>query len=170
MTSKKDLENSSIEIDETLPDVVKGFLRRGYQLEDIFLDARGRWHHQGEAFENEKIIALFSRSVGRTDGGTWVLEVPPYTYPIRVEDTGFFVEHIDLTATPPKLHLSDETHEALDLSTLSYAPEGRLYCSVKGGRFRARFKKPAYYAIAEHFVERGEEIWAQVGGEAVRLL
>lgn len=170
MTSKKDVEKPNVEIDETLPEVVKGFLRRGYQLEDIFLDARGRWHHQGEAFENEKIIALFSRSVGRTDGGTWVLEVPPYTYPIRVEDTGFFVEQIDLSASPARVYLSDETREDFDLSTLTYEPEGRLYCTVKGGRFRARFKKPAYYAIADCFVEREDEIWAEVGGDAVQLL
>jgi len=170
MTAKKNPDTPHMEIDETLPEVVKGFLKRGYQLEDIFLDARGRWHHQGDAFENEKIIALFSRSVGRTEGGTWVLEIAPYTYPIRVEDTGFFVEHIDLDTTPAQIHLSDETREALDLSTLTYAPEGRLYCMVKNGRFRARFKKSAYYAVADYFVERGDAIWAEVGGVAVRLL
>ena len=170
MTAKETPENSPIEIDETLPEVVKGFLRKGYQLEDIFLDARGRWFHQGDPFENQKIIALFSRSVARTAGGTWVLEVAPYTYPIRVEDTGFFVEQIDLSASPAQVYLSDETREDFDLSTLRYEPEGRLYCTVKGGEFRARFKKPAYYAISECFVERGDAIWAKVGGQETRLL
>lgn len=170
MTSKDDTDSAPPEIDETLPEVVKGFLRRGYQLEDIHLDRRGRWTHQGEPFENQKIIALFSRSVGRTDGGTWVLEVPPYTYPIRVEDTGFFVEQIDCNASPARVYLSDESSEDFDLSTLSYEPEGRLYCTIKDGQFRARFKKPAYYALAEYFVEEDDGIWAELGGVRVHLL
>jgi hypothetical protein len=157
------------DIDETLPEVVKGFLRRGYQLEDIHLDARGKWTHEGGDFENPKIIALFSRSVGRTDGGTWVLEVGPFTYPIRVDDTGFFVERVDLDAEPPLLHLSDESTEELDVATLTYQPHGRLYCAVKGGKFRARFKKPAYYALAEHFTERDGGIWVDLAGASRRL-
>ena len=161
--------DENIEIDETLPETVKKFLRKGYQLEEIRLDATGKWTHEGLDFENPKITDLFSRSVGRTEGGTWVLEVGRFTYPITVDDTGFFVERIDLGQAPPQLHLSDETAEALDPRSLEYKPEGRLYCTVKGGEFRARFKKPAYYALTDNFVEDDGTIYVELGDERCRL-
>ncbi len=169
MTDETADEPSDIDIDETLPEVVKDYLRQGYELEEIRLDATGKWTHEGLDFENPNLIDLFSRSVDRTEGGTWVLEVGPFTYPITVEDTGFFVERIDLDKSPPRLHLSDETTEELDPTTLEYKPEGRLYCEVKGGDFRARFKKPAYYALADHFVEEDGIVYAQFGADRYEL-
>jgi hypothetical protein len=164
-----DQSNSDIEIDETLPETVKKFLRKGYSLEEIRLDATGKWTHEGLDFENPRIIKLFSRNVGRTEGGTWILEIGRFTYPITVEDTGFFVERIELAKSPPRLHLSDETTEELDPSTLEYKPEGRLYCTVKAGDFRARFKKPAYYALAENFVEDEGTVYVEFGDERYEL-
>ena len=141
------------EIDETLPFVVQEFLRKGARLESIRLHANGRWSHEGLDFENPKIIDLFSRSVGRTDGGTWVLKIGQFTYPIEVEDTGYFVERTQVGGDRVSLRLSDGTAELLDPSTLSYVPEGRLYCRVKGDGFRARFLRAAYYDLAEHIEE-----------------
>ncbi|MFW5968001.1 MAG: hypothetical protein ACOCV2_10810 [Persicimonas sp.] len=158
-------DSQTDEIDETLPEVVKNYLRQGYELEEIRLDATGKWTHEGLDFENPKIIDLFSRSVDRTPGGTWVLEIGRFTYPITVEDAGFFVERIDLSQSPPLLSLSDDTTEELDPNTLAYEPEGRLYCTVKDGEFRARFKRPAYYALAERFVEEDGEVAVELGGE-----
>lgn len=163
------MTDDSQEIDETLPEVVKDYLRKGFELEEIRLDATGKWTHEGLDFENTKLIALFSRSVGRTDGGTWVLEVGPFTYPITVEDTGFFVERVDLTSSPALLHLSDETTEELAPCTVTYEPEGRLYCAVKGGEFRARFKRPAYYALAERFVDVDGAVFVELGGERYQI-
>ena len=146
-------------LDETLPEVVKNFLRSGADLEEIRLDARGKWTHEGLDFENPRIIDLFSRSVDRTEGGTWVLEVGRFTYPITVEDCGFFVERINFDHDPPLLRLSDQTTEELDPETLEYAGDGRLYCTVKDGAFRARFKWDAYHALGERFVEEDGEIF-----------
>jgi hypothetical protein len=137
------------EIDETLPEVVRNFLESGADLEEVRLDERGKWTHEGLDFENQRIIDLFSRSVDRTAGGTWVLEVGRFTYPITVEDVGFFVERVDHSTSPPTLKLSDKTQERLDPSTLKYEPGGRLYCTVKDGEFRARFKRTAYFQMAE---------------------
>ena len=166
MSDESPKGRSEREIDETLPEVVKDFLRSGAELEEIRLDERGRWTHEGLDFENPRIIALFSRSVGRTEGGTWVLEVGRFTYPITVEDTGFFVERIDLSQDPPQLKLSDKTTETLDAETLDYRGDGKLYCTVKDGEFRARFKWDAYNAVGEHLEERDGEIYLTwEGGE-----
>ncbi|MFB6350412.1 MAG: hypothetical protein ABEN55_09780 [Bradymonadaceae bacterium] len=156
-------------IDETLPDVVKKFLQSGADLEEIRLDSRGKWTHEGLDFENPRIIDLFSRSVDRTEGGTWILEVGRFTYPITVEDCGFFVERVDFDRDPPMLKLSDETTEPLDPETLEYGGKGRLYCRVKDGAFRARFKWDAYHALGERFVEEDGEIYLEWDGERVSL-
>jgi uncharacterized protein len=169
MTTECTMSDDSPEIDETLPEVVKSYLRKGFELEEIRLDAAGKWTHEGLDFENPKIVGLFSRSVGRTEGGTWVLEVGHFTYPITVEDTGFFVERVDLRSSPALLRLSDETREELDPTTVTYEPQGRLYCEVKGGEFRARFKRPAYYALAEHFIDVNGAVFLELGGERYQI-
>jgi len=152
-------------IDETLPEVVKNFLRSGARLQTIRLDDRGNWTHEGLDFENPRIIDLFSRSVNRTPGGTWVLEVGRFTYPIQVDDTGFFVERLEWTDDLPTLVLSDHGREPLDPTTLQYAPQGRLYCRIRGGEFRARFKKAAYYDLAERIEEAPHGWYVTLGGE-----
>lgn len=158
------------EIDETLPDVVKDFLRSEAELEEIKLDERGKWTHEGLDFENPKIIRLFNRSVGRTEGGTWVLEVGRFTYPITVEDTGFFVERLDLGHSPPMMKLSDETVEQLEPETLEYREHGKLYCRVKDGAFRARFKKPAYYELIDYLEETEGNIVVNINGKQIVLV
>ncbi|TXD37635.1 DUF1285 domain-containing protein [Lujinxingia vulgaris] len=140
-------------IDPTLPTVVQDFLRKGGTLQEIRLNAHGTWLHEGLRFENQRVVDLFSRSVNRTEGGTWVLEIGRFTYPIVVEDTGFFVERADWEAVPPRLWLSDGTEEELKAESLRYAEGGRLYCPVKEGRFEARFKRSVYHGIADFLVE-----------------
>lgn len=147
------------EIDETLPEVVKSFLRKGAKLEEIRLLASGDWTHEGLAFENPRIIDLFNRSIGRTAGGTWVLEIGQFTYPIEVDDAAYFVERIAFDTHAVMLALSDGSHEQLDPTTLRYAPEGRLYCDIKSGAANARFKRGAYYAVAEYIEEQAGGGW-----------
>src|SRR5437879_3580541 len=84
-------------IDPTLPEPVRRFLAAGARLEPSVLDAEGRWHHEGGEFLNEKLQLLFHRSIGRTPGGTWVLVIPPFTYPIQVEDTPYHVRSLRIS-------------------------------------------------------------------------
>lgn len=157
-------------IDETLPLVVQEHLRRGGVIENITLHAKGFWSHRGERFVHERLSEAFFRAVDRTDGGTWVLKIGRFTYPIQVEDTGFFVESISADETP-RLRLSDGSEEVLDASTLVYGPEeGRLVASVKGGRFEARFLRQPYYELLLGAQEREDgTIWLSVAGREVRL-
>lgn len=156
-------------IDPTLPEIVQKFLRSGARLEEIRLDSRGRWTHEGLAFQNERLIRLFSRSIDRTEGGTWVLRIGSFTYPIVVEDTGFFVEHVDWSTVPARISLSDESVEELDLQSLSYLPEGRLYCLVKDRQFKSRFLRDAYHSVMEFLYEADGQIWLRHGDDSISL-
>ena len=119
--------------------------------------------------ENQKVSRLFSKSVARTQGGTWVLKIWRFTYPITVEAAGFFIEHVDLFGDTPSMTLSDETHEDLDSSTLRYEGDGFLTCRVKDGAFRARFLRQPYYKLMQRVEERDGVIALPIGGEVVAL-
>lgn len=157
-------------IDPTLPEPVRRFLQAGARLESILLDPEGRWLHEGEVIENPRLRALFHRSIGRTSGGTWVLSIGPFTYPIQVADTPYHVRSLRIEKDQAggervMLRLSDDTEEALDPATLRLGQqEGRLSCRVKGGEWEARLTRPAYLALAPRILLLEED-----GGYALEL-
>ena len=145
--------DSDVKVDATLPKVVREFLLKGGVLEKITLRANGNWQHEGCDFENPKIISLFHRSVQCTDGGTWLLEIGRFTYPIEVEDTAYFVDQVVFEEDGISIQLRGGQEEALDIETLRYQPEGRLYCTLAESGFAARFLRNPYYLMAERMVE-----------------
>lgn len=161
------------EIDPSLPEVVRRFLASGAKVEEIRLDAEGRWWHEGEPFVNERLARLFSRSVGRTEGGTWVLTIGQYTYPCVVEDVGFFVERLRVEGEGGDervwLVLSDEREELLDPATLRYRADDRLVCAVKGGRFEAKLARGPHHSLLDRAESRGEVLGLEVMGVFVPL-
>lgn len=152
--------------DPSLPAPVRRALEGGATLERIELDAEGEWRHAGELFQNPNLIGLFHRSIGRTAGGTYVLSIPPFTYPILVADTPRFVRHVRIERGPGTggvtLLLSDGSEEVLDPSTLAYVQDRGLYCRVGAERWLARFLRPAYYAIAELLNEGGDGYYLEL--------
>lgn len=168
----RDLREEAL-ADPTLPEPVRRALASGLKLERITLDSEGRWFHEGGPIEHPRIVELFNRSIERTPGGTFVLHVAPYTYPIEVEDAPLQVRRVELTGNPPaavQLFLSDGSEEPLDPATLRYVPERGFYCQVKGGRFTARFSRPAYYALAEHVDEENGAHILRLGPTSTPLL
>ncbi len=166
-------ENGPVEVDPTLPEVVQRFLRSGAQLESIRLDAHGHWWHRGGRFENRRVIDLFSRSVDRTDGGTWVVVVGRFTYPIAVDDTPFFVRSFTVEGEGPRervlLELVGGDVEPLEVDSLTYDGELGISCSVRGGRLRARFLQAAYYALTQRLEEDADGYGLRLAGRLVRL-
>ncbi len=79
------------------------------------------------------------------------------------------MEGVELDDGTPQIALSDATEEELDLSSLRYEPEGRLYCDIKGGLFRARFKRAAYYALADRMMEGDDGIELELGGQRIPI-
>ena len=160
-------------IDPTLPEVVRRFLASGGVLESIRLDARGHWWHRGGAVENDRVLALFSRSVSRTPGGTWILQVGRFTYPIEVEDTPFFIASYRVDgegeAEAITLTLRGGHTEILVADTLRYDEGLGLSCAVFGGAFRARFLRDPYHRLVERLVEVEGGYALAVSGRQIRL-
>ena len=164
-------DRDAVLADASLPAAIRAALSAGAQLERIELDAEGQWRHEGTPFVHPHLIELFHRSIVRTRGGTYLIEIPPYSYPITVRDTPRYVRHIriDPAAQPCQILLivSDGSEQPLDPSTLSYVPDRGLYCRVdttKGERFPARFLRPAYYSLSEHIMDEADSYFLQTSG------
>jgi hypothetical protein len=156
--------------DPTLPAPVRQFLTAGGQLERIVLSEEGQWSHQGEPFLNLALSALFSRSLQRTPGGTWVIHIPPFSYPVTLADTPYYVRSARLAGDAVLLTLNDDTEEPLFPRTLRYVEGRGLYCRVKlasESGYAARLLRPAYYALAEHIVEDASGFFLQLGRERI---
>jgi|YelNatPaOPRAMG01_1025707.scaffolds.fasta_scaffold00702_37 hypothetical protein len=112
----------------------------------------GNWYSDEERIDNPRIALLFSRSIRRNPDGSYYLQVAEERAPITVEDTPYVVKSLEDDGRGGFiLVLNDEEREPLDPSTLEVGEHNVLYTRVKGGEFRARFLRPAYYHLSPHF-------------------
>ena len=157
--------------DLTVPEPVRKALERGLPLDEIRIDGVGQWWHNGVLIEHDRIIKLFSRSVTVTEGGTFVLQIGPYTYPIVVDDTPLFVATaiVDEAAGEVRARLNDGTEERLDLATLDCEPDGRLKVRVKDGHLNARFLRRAFHDLIDYLDETSDGYVLRVGETTINL-
>ena len=137
--------------DPTIPETIRDALENGLSLEEICLDRFGSWWHGNERITHQRIIDLFGRSVDVTDGGTYVLRIQRFCYPISVQDTPFFVVRLDTLSRPNNLfvHLNDGSKERLRPETLRHDGQDRLVARIKDGRFEARFLRSPYHQLLD---------------------
>jgi hypothetical protein len=126
----------------------------------------GHWYSDEERIDNSRIALLFSKSIRANSDGSFYLQVAEERATIAVEDTPYVVTTVE-EAADGRLTIvtNDAEREALDPATLEVGRDNVLYCRVKGGRFRARFLRPAYYHLSERFVaEDGERFAIAIAG------
>lgn len=157
MNELDDLRQQTID-DPEVPEMVRRFLKGGAPLEDIRLSAYGQWRHEGDRFENKRLANLFHRSLKRTSKGTWVLEIPPYTYPVTVELTDTFISRLETLSTQTRGRLvgdpDPERWVTVDLATIYTDGDDLLACRADGKA--ARLVDSAYRTLAERLDVRGE--------------
>jgi uncharacterized protein len=115
----------------------------------------GNWYSDQERIDNPRIALLFSKSIRRNPDGSYYLQVAEERAPIAVEDTPYVVKTVEDNDGEFVLVTNDDEREPLDPSTLEVGGDNVLYCRVKEGQFRARFLRPAYYHLSNHFLEDG---------------
>jgi uncharacterized protein len=127
----------------------------------------GNWYSDEERIDNSRIALLFSKSIRRNPDGTFYLQVAEERASITVEDTPYVVKTIeDDTNGAIVLVTNDDEREALDPTTLEVGDGNVLYCRIKGGQFRARFLRSAYYHLSGALIaEDGERISIVVRGQ-----
>ncbi len=115
----------------------------------IVLDADGRFLHDGVAVEHPGTARAFASWIGlHPDDGRFILSNGyDWTY-FRVEDVPFFVLGLREEGGQLLLGLFDGSESLLAPETLTLGARGALYTTVKGGKFRARFRQAAQTALA----------------------
>jgi len=110
----------------------------------------GFWYTDDERIENPRIALLFSKSIQANPDGTFFLKVGDEQAPISVEDTPYVIRTLEDDGRGGfVMVLNDDTREPLDARALQVGSDNALYVRVKGGRFRARFLRNAYYHLAD---------------------
>lgn len=128
----------------------------------IRIDKEGVWHYRGARMFRKDILKLFFESLKKDELGRYLIEFEGDKCLIEVEDTPFVVKTVrkhaleDRGGESIEILLSDFTSEKLDPSTLRVGMDNVLYCSIKEGKFEARFSRAGYYQIAE-LIEYDEE-------------
>lgn len=120
----------------------------------LILNREGRWFHDGDPVEHERLAAALHTWIDRdAETGRYILRVGEQWCFIEVEDAPFVVTSITTTKDGEEreisLRLTDGTKEKLAYDTLRQRPDNVLYCDVKGGKFKARFSRNAYFNLAE---------------------
>src|SRR5271157_5695563 len=110
----------------------------------------GNWYSDDERIDNPRIALLFSRSIKRNPDGSYYLHVAEERASITVEDTPYVVKSVEGDARAGfRLVLNDDEREPLDPASIEVGPENVLYARVKGGDYRARFLRSAYYHLSD---------------------
>ncbi|MGA2402675.1 MAG: hypothetical protein ABSG91_13385 [Syntrophobacteraceae bacterium] len=138
----------------------------------ILVDENGDWFHYGNRiFRPEILEALYSK-LDRLHTGEFVLVDFKGPCLLDVEDTPFVVSRVDLERDESgreriMIRLKNISRpEVLDLDTLTIRRDNILYCSVFGRRFSARFRRPAYYQLAQFVREddTGQGFYIELNG------
>jgi hypothetical protein len=130
------------------------------------LDCFGIWHHDDRPFANDKLAALFHRSIIWDETTQcYLIQIGRQRAEFDVEDTAWFVMLLDDVSYPWKLVLSDGSTEAFRPDAVSVGHDGQFYHLVKGGH-RARLSRPAHQRLLDHACSEREIL---VNGKRIQL-
>lgn len=131
----------------------------------IFIDRRGRWFQDGVRITHRWTYLENNRNLDTDgDGRLFVDEGAGRVY-VECEDAPFVVTMVSREEDGFFLRLNDESVEELDFGTLTVSGENVPYAGVRGGRFRARFSRPAYYEFMKHAGKDEKGFYVEDRGE-----
>jgi len=129
----------------------------------IYVDKEGCWFHKGAPIIHRELLLLFYQCLCMDEQGHYIIKFKDQVCRLDVEDTPFVVLRTDLVRAGKGgekerfvLHLIDDTKEDLAPETLTIGADHVLYCAIREGKFRARFLRPSYYQLAQHFQQEPE--------------
>ncbi len=157
-----------------IPEYIKQLISSGTAIDEILIDKEGVWYHNGEKFTNEKILNFFERSLNITADGEYVISYGDYTYPVKVEDTPFFITGVIITGFGDfekiLLNLSTGETEELNCNTLYCKKNNALYCRVKHGRMTAKFKRSPSFELLERLEDSDDgKYYLRLCGQRIEL-
>ena len=119
------------------------------------VDRDGRIFHDGSEITDGAVLRFFLLAMQPSADGRYVAMCQGERNDFDASDTPFVVQRLRLAAdgTAIELFFAGDYHEPLDPSTLE-DEDGRLYCRVRRGAFRARFGRLALQQLGACMGER----------------
>lgn len=167
MTTLQQLRTQAIQ-DQQIPEPVRKFLAAGAPLDDIRLDAYGRWFHQGDPFINKKLARLFHQSLRCTEQGTWFLHIAPYSYPVTVELTDRFVDRIQQLQIQTRVHFVGEAPDDwVPIHIQNLYTDGQDLLVTTHNERPVRFVEAAYRDLLENLEWKDEQYHVRFHDQSV---
>jgi hypothetical protein len=118
------------------------------------VDLDGRVFHDGSEIVDAPTLRFFLLGMRRQPDGRWLVPCQGEQNWFDAVDTPFVVQRLRLEVESGHLRrvglgLAGELQEPLDPATLE-AEDGRLYCRVRRGEYRARFGRLAMQQLAPY--------------------
>ena len=140
---------------------------------EIKIDKDGLWYYKGNHMFRKDILSIFFQHLKIDECGKYLIELGSEHCYLNVEDTAFVVVSVYKTKITDNGHeqikiiLNDDCCEILEMNSLYSGKDNILYCSVKEGRFTARFSRKSYYQLAEFIeqTENGDGYFIKLSGE-----
>ncbi len=139
----------------------------------IRIDENGDWFYNGSRIFRPDILETLYEKLELLPTGEYVLSDSKERCLLEVADTPFVVSRVDLERDNSggeriMIGLKNLSRsEILDPGTLKTGKGNVLYCTTAGGRFPARFSRPAYYQLADFIREdeSGQGFFIELGGK-----
>ncbi|MCC6712399.1 MAG: DUF1285 domain-containing protein [Candidatus Dadabacteria bacterium] len=147
-------EKDSGSANESAPETTYRFL----------IDKEGNWYQDGIRVRHRLTYLYNQKLLDRDEEGRYFVDEGTGRLYVEVEDTPFVVRMADFRGGDFYVRLNDETEEKLDLENLRIDDRNVPYIKVKGGKFDARFSRPAYYELMKHAEETGLEYFIEERG------
>ena len=135
----------------------------------IYIDKRGNWFqdglkitHRWTYLENNKNLDIDE------DGNLFVDEGTGRVY-VEAEDTPFVVKMVNFKNGILYAVLNDESVEKLKPENIGIGEKNVPYTTVKNSRFDARFSSQAYYELAKHAVQDGDDFYLDTPGGQIKI-
>jgi len=138
----------------------------------LVIDKDGRWFQNGAEIIHPQVYCQFCAMLEHSPDGGYQVRMGREICRVEVEDAPFVVQRVeDPDDNGISILLNDGTTERFDPEQFWIGAHNVPYCTVKQGRFHARFSRPAYYQIAQ-YIEQGEkenELFLVVGIRRIRI-
>lgn len=139
----------------------------------IRVDENGDWFYDGSRIFRPEILETLYEKLQLLPTGEYILSDLNGRCLLEVADTAFVVSRVDLERDGSggeriMIGLKNLSRsEILDPRTLKAGKDNVFYCMTAGGRFPARFSRPAYYQIADFIREDepGRGFFIELGGQ-----
>jgi len=139
---------------------------------DFKVDEEGRLLWKGQEVSHPLVKRYFLSLMDRDEEGVWVRN-QWQKLGVDMEGTPFYVEALreELKGGEMRLKaiINDGTQEVLDLSTLRIAPDNKVYCKIRGGKFEALLTLSAYWQLMRYLVEEEGRYYLELGSRRYPL-